>query len=292
MEKEEEEIPSLEKKLKSLVAILKQMQAVLIAYSGGIDSSLLLKVARQTLGENVIAVTANSPIYSQEELRFARRITAIWGIRHKIVKIPHLKNSKFVKNPANRCYYCKREMFRRLWSIAREFKINFVLDGSNASDSKDTRPGNQAKRDFKVRSPLEECGINKHDIYQLSRMFNLPTRDKPATVCFASRIPYGQRILRKDLKMIEQAENYVRRLGFNQVRLRHYNLSSAKDSRLKRRHSLKVDQLKLARLEVDKSDIPRLVNLYQNQIISNFKRLGYDYVALDLEGYRPGSLNR
>jgi uncharacterized protein len=274
--KEEEEVRRLKKKLASLIVILKRMQKVAIAYSGGVDSSLLLKIARQNLGENVLAVTADSPIYPQEELRFARRITKDWEIKHRIIKVDLLRNTSFIKNPINRCYYCKRELFRQFWDIARRFKINFVLDGGNASDYQDFRPGNQAKREFNIRSPLEECAINKQDVYQLSKLYSLPTRNKPATVCLASRIPYGQPILLKDLRMIQQAETFIRGFGFKQVRLRHYNLDG---------------QLKLARIELDRKDMPGFSGFLCLKVSGYLKRLGYSYITLDLEGYRPGSLN-
>ena len=272
MERKKKEATKSEKKLNQLIVLLKQMQAVLIAYSGGVDSSLLLRVAKQALGDNVLAVTADSSIYPQEELRFARRMASECDIRHKIIKIAQLNNSSFVKNPVNRCYYCKRELFRRLWAIARRSKINFVLDGSNNSDSRDFRPGNQARKEFNIRSPLEECVINKQDIYHLSKILGLPTKNKPATVCLAS-----QRILPKDLKMIEQAEGYIRRAGFNQVRLRHYNLNGG---------------LKLARIELDRKDIPRLTGSCRLRVTGYLKRLGYDYITLDLEGYHTGSMNK
>jgi uncharacterized protein len=267
----------LKKKLARLKTVLKPMQVVLVAYSGGVDSSLLLKVAKEILGDGVLAVTADSLIYPQEELGFARRFTASWGIRHKVIKINELNNPYFVKNPVNRCYYCKSELFKRLWEIARRFKINYVLDGSNASDSHDFRPGNKAKKEFNIRSPLEECAINKQDIYQLSKIYNLSSKNKPATVCLASRIPYGQPISFKDLRMIEQAENYIRGCSFNQVRLRHYNLNG---------------KLKLARIEIDERNLSRFTRSFRLKALRFLKRLGYDYITLDLEGYRPGSLNK
>jgi len=277
MERKEKKTSNSEKKITRLIALLKKMQNVAIAYSGGVDSSLLLKIAKQTLQDKVLAVTVDSPIYPQEELRFACRMTASWGIKHKIAKIDFLKDPSFVRNSVNRCYYCKRELFKRLWVIARRFKINFVLDGGNTSDSLDFRPGNRAKREFNIHSPLEECAINKQDIYRLSKALDLPTRNKPTTVCLASRIPYGQPILSKDLKMIEQAEGYIKRIGFKQVRLRHYNLNGS---------------LKLARIELDKRDIPYLTGSRRPKVCSYLKRVGYDYITLDMEGYRPGSLNK
>ena len=267
----------LRKKLARLILQLEKMQSVLVAYSAGLDSSLLLRIAKKTLGNNVLAVTADSCVYPRHQLRFARKIASEWRIKHKIIKITKLNNKSFAKNPVNRCYYCKKELFKRLWGIARQHKINFILDGSNASDPRDFRPGNKAKREFNVRSLLEECGINKQDIYRLSRIFNLPTKNITPTVCLASRIPYGQPITFEDLKIIEKAEDYIKRLGFKQVRLRHYNLDKA---------------LKLARIEVESNNIARVVNSLRRKIIGYLKRLGYDYITLDLEGYRTGSMNK
>ncbi|MGD9014571.1 MAG: ATP-dependent sacrificial sulfur transferase LarE [Candidatus Omnitrophota bacterium] len=277
----------LRKKLTRLVTRLEQMQRVAICYSGGVDSSLLLRVAKQTLGSNVLAVTAESPIYPQEQLRFARRMAKDFKARHKIIKFDIFKIPTFIKNPVNRCYYCKRELFGRIWSVARKAKINFLLDGSNASDSQDFRPGNQAKREFNVCSPLEECAISKQDVYRLSKLLGLPTWDKPNTVCFASRIPYGQEISLKDLEMIQKAERYIRGFGFQQVRLRHYNLSQVVGNR-----ALKNGQVKLACIELDKKHISRLAGSCRLMVGGYLKRLGYDYITLDLEGYRSGSLNK
>ncbi len=284
MARKKKKTPRLKKKLDKLIALLKQMESVLIAYSGGTDSSLLLKIANHVLGNNVIAVTASSPIFPPDELQFTRRITAEWGINHRIVKINLFKNPLFVKNTVDRCYYCKRELFKTLWGIAYKYKINFVLDGSNISDSRDFRPGSKARSELGVRSPLDECAIGKQDIYRLSELFDLSTKNKPATVCLASRIPYGQPIVVKDLITIYRAESYFRGLGFTQVRLRHYSLGLP----FKRRRGR---TLKLARIELDKNDIYRLVNSYRPLIISYLNQLGYDYITLDLEGYRKGSLN-
>jgi len=278
----------LKRKLARLIALLEQMQKVAVCYSGGVDSTLLLRIAKQALGDNVLAVTADSLIYPQEQLRFACKITKGWRLKHEIIKVDILKIPNFVKNPINRCYYCKRELFKRLWGIARRFKINFVLDGSNASDSQDFRPGNQARRGFNVRSPLEECAINKQDIYRLSKLLNLPTRDKPSTVCLASRIPYGQQILPEDLKMIQQAEGYIRRFGFNQVRLRHYNLNG----QLRPSTQSPGTIVKLACIELDKEHISRFAGSCRLRVTGYLKRLGYDYTTLDLDGYHSGSLNK
>ncbi|MFC1658396.1 ATP-dependent sacrificial sulfur transferase LarE [Candidatus Omnitrophota bacterium] len=267
----------LKKKLDSLTALLEQMRAAVVCYSAGADSSLLLKIAQQVLGGHLLAVTADSPVLPPEQLRFSRRMTKEWGVRHTVIHLDILNTPAFIKNPLNRCYYCKRMLFGQARAIASRRKIHFVLDGTNASDSRDFRPGSQARKEFGVRSPLEECAINKQDVYKLSKSLRLPTWNKPPTVCLASRIPYGQQIILKDLKMVQRAEDYIRRFGFRQVRLRHYNLNP---------------HLKLACIELDKKNISYLAGSLRFKVQDYLKRLGYDYVTLDLEGYRCGSLHK
>jgi len=246
------------------------MDSVLLAYSGGSDSTFLLKVAKDTLADKVLAVTANSPTYTQEELRFAKQMAQALGVRHTVIKTHELKNKNFLKNSAQRCYFCKRELFSRLKKIAAGNKIKFVIDASNFSDRKDFRPGKQARLEFRVRSPLEEAGITKEEIRRMSKELGLSTWNKPSLACLASRLPYGTKITQQILKQIDQAENMIRALGIPQVRLRHYD--------------------GLARIEVAKADIPRLIKM-RSLIVDRLKKLSYNYVTLDLEGYRTGSLN-
>lgn len=257
-------------KLKKLEGILKRMGSVLVAYSGGVDSSLLLKVSKDTLKNKVLAVTAVSPTYPQEELDFAKRMSSSLGIRHRIIKTHELKNKRFVENSLNRCYFCKKELFSQLKKIAKNNKLNFVIDATNFSDRKDFRPGNLAKQQLGVRSPLEEARITKDDIRKLSKRLRLCTWDKPSLACLASRIPYGRKITKDILNRINHAEGFIRSMGFAQVRLRHYD--------------------GLARIEVIKEDIPRIIKM-QRLIVNRLKKLGYNYVTIDLEGYRTGSLN-
>lgn len=257
-------------KLNKLRGILKNMGSVLLAYSGGADSTFLLKVASDVLGDKVLAVTAVSPTYTQEELVFALSMAKSIGIRHKIIKTYELKDKKFIANPINRCYFCKRELFSQLKALAKKHKLNFVADASNVSDKKDFRPGNMAKKELNIRSPLQEAHLSKEDIRNLSQQLGLQTWNKPALACLASRIPYGVRISPSVLELINKSEAYLRSLGFKQVRLRHYN--------------------GLCRIEVFKEDIPTLIGK-RNLIVGKLKHLGYHYVTLDLEGYRSGSMN-
>lgn len=257
-------------KLERLKDILKSMKSVLVAYSGGVDSTLLLKVSYDVLKDRVLAVTADSPTYPKEELIFAKKMAQEMGVRHRIIKTSELKDKNFYSNPVNRCYFCKKELFSKLKALAKRNKLNFVIDASNLSDKRDFRPGNKAKEELGVRSPLQEARFTKEDIRKTSKKLDLDTWDKPSLACLASRIPYGRKIRQQTLKRIERGETYLRNLGFRQVRLRHYN--------------------GLCRIEVFKEEIPRLLKR-RDLVVENLKKLGYNYVTVDLEGYRTGSLN-
>jgi len=262
---------TLEQKLSRLKELISNYKSVLIAFSGGLDSTFLLKVASEVLPKDkVLAVTANSPTYPKDELQFSKKIARSLGVRQRIIKTAELKDVKFVSNPPNRCYYCKRELFGRLKKMASRSRLNFVLDATNVSDKLDFRPGNKARQELEIRSPLMEADFNKDDIRKLSKKLALSTWDKPSLACLASRIPYGSRISSQSLVRINQAEQYLKRIGFEQVRLRHYN--------------------GLCRIEVLKKDIPRLINR-REQIVDKLRKLGYNYITVDLEGYRTGSMN-
>jgi len=258
-------------KLDHLKRIILSYRSTLIAFSGGQDSAFLLKVCALVLPpDKVMAVTAVSATYPKAELAKAKILVKQIGARHKVIRTAELNNKKFTANSPARCYFCKQELFSKLILIAKRNKLNFVLDASNISDKHDYRPGNLAKRELKIKSPLLEAGFSKEDIRRLSKKLGLSSWNKPSLACLASRIPYGIKITASRLKRIDQAEAYLNRLGFRQVRLRHHH--------------------DLCRIEVDKSDIRRLLHK-RERIVKRLKDLGYNYITVDLEGYRTGSLN-
>ena len=259
-------------KLEKLKSILAGMEKVLIAYSGGVDSTLLLKVAGDVLGKKVLAVIAGSETYPEKEIREAKKIASALNVRYQVIQTHEVENPDFLKNPPQRCYYCKQELFSRLKEIARAEGIPYVLDGSNYDDKADFRPGAKAGKELGVRSPLRDARLTKNEIRQLSKRYRLPTWDKPSLACLASRFPYQTRIEKKSLRQIGQAEDFLRELGFGQLRVRHHG--------------------QVARIEIDPGEFSRVFrdNVPQN-IVRRLKRLGYSYIALDLAGYRTGSMN-
>jgi len=262
---------SLYRKLDRLKQLILRYKTCLVAFSGGVDSAFLLKVAADALpGNSLLAVTANSPTYPKEELIFAKKIAKSIGARHKIIRTDEDKDKRFVLNPVNRCYYCKSELFSKLNKFAASHKLRYVLDASNVSDKADFRPGAQAKIEQGIRSPLAEAGFTKQDIRKMSKILGLSTADKPSLACLASRIPYGTKITPGILNRINKGEVFLRKLGFKQVRLRHYD--------------------GLCRIEVDKIEVARLL-AKRKLVVDKLKKLGYNYVTVDLEGYRTGSLN-
>lgn len=261
---------NLHKKLFRLRCILSKMKSVLIAYSGGVDSSFLLKVAKDVLAKNVLAVTAKSPLYPEDEIRQAKKLARKLGAKHIIINTNELKNPDFTKNSVNRCYLCKKELFEKLTKIAKKNSLNFISDGSNLDDNRDYRPGSLAVREFKVRSPLKEAKLTKRDIRELSKSFRLSTWNKPAFACLASRIPYHEKINENNLSKVKKGEQIIKKLGIKQVRLRHYK--------------------NLARIEVGKKELMDIIK-HRKIIINKLKKLGYNYICIDLQGYRTGSLN-
>lgn len=261
-----------QEKYEELKGILKEMGRVLVAFSGGVDSTFLLKVAKDTLGEDVLAVIASSETYPEREQQGALRLAEEMNVRYKIIRTKELDNPDFKNNPPERCYFCKKELFGRLKKIAADEDIPFVCDGSNFEDTQDFRPGLKAAEELGVRSPIKEARLMKDEIRILSRILDLPTWDKPSMACLSSRFPYNTPIEKKSLRQIDRAEEYLRSMGFSQLRVRHHG--------------------KIARIEVSPAEFIKIIDTKtREKIIRNFKKMGYLYVTLDLVGYRTGSMN-
>jgi uncharacterized protein len=263
----------LETKTQKLKEIFQSMRKVLVAYSGGVDSTLLLKVASDTLGkDNVLAVTALSPLYPERELAAVEKLVQTLGARHHLIESNELEIDGFSKNPPNRCYYCKKKLFEELLHLAAEKSIPFIVEGSTLDDEKDHRPGRQAIQELGIRSPLREAGFAKTEVRELSKLLELPTWDKPSFACLASRFPYGEEITAKELRMVDEAEDFLFGLGFKQVRVRHYQT--------------------LARIEILQEEMDRLMEKsLRDTVVGRLKAIGYKYITLDLQGFRSGSMN-
>jgi uncharacterized protein len=263
---------TLDTKLERLRSILDTMGGVVLGYSGGCDSTLLAAVGREVLGERMVCVLASSPTYPGAEVKEALETAGKLGIAVMRIETDELKDEAFRANTPDHCYYCKRELFGKLVAIGKGQAIDWVADGSNVDDLKDYRPGGRAASEFGVRSPLREAGFTKEEIRELSHRMGLPTWDKPAFACLASRIPYGTRIEPAVLTRLDEAEQFLKGLGFRQVRVRHHG--------------------DVARIEVEPAEIPRLASPeIRQQVAEKFKALRYLYTTLDLDGYRMGSMN-
>ncbi len=259
-------------KLEKLRSILTESGKCVIAFSGGVDSSFLLKVAVDTIGEKAVAVTAHSPIYFQKELEEATAFTRSLGVRHRIIQNDALSFSEFRDNPPQRCYLCKRKLFEQLHDIAAEEEADCIMDATNMDDFSDFRPGLKAVEELAIKSPLAEAGIYKKEIREMAHAMGLSFWDKPAMACLASRIPYGTPITEEALEKIEKAETFLQELGFRKVRVRCHDA--------------------LARIETPAESITALTEpSTRTKVVQKFKELGFHYISIDLEGYRTGSLN-
>jgi uncharacterized protein len=259
-------------KHEKLKRILKEMGRVVVAFSGGADSTFLLRTAKDVLEENVLAVIASSETYPEREQQEAIEIVEGMNVRYKVIQTHELENPDFKNNPPERCYFCKTELFGRLKQIAADEGIPFVCDGSNFEDTHDFRPGLKAAEELGVRSPLKEARLIKDEIRLLSKMLDLPTWDKPSMACLSSRFPYNAPIEKESLRQIDQAEEYLRSMGFSQLRVRHHG--------------------ETARIEVSPEAFIKILDTEtREKIVQKLKKIGYLYVTLDLAGYRTGSMN-
>src|SRR5579859_1995262 len=264
--------PEIEQKYQRLRTLLADLGSLLVAYSGGVDSALLLKVATDVLGERAIGVIATSPAYADEETAEALRNAEALGARVIQIETHEMENERYVSNGLDRCYHCKTELFTRLTPLAQQLGIQTIAYGINQDDLGDFRPGQRAAREFSVRGPLQEVGLQKEEIRAIARYLGVPVWDKPALACYSSRIPYVPPVTIEALQKVGRAERLLHTLGFRQVRVRHHDT--------------------IARIEVSRSDFPRLIEEEINrQVVEGLRAIGYAYVTLDLQGYRSGSLN-
>jgi uncharacterized protein len=263
---------TLQEKKTKLISLLSDFDSLLVAFSGGVDSTLLTAVAHTVLGDRLLAVTAISPLHPEQETRAAENLAKKIGVRHILIQSEEMKLPDVFKNPSDRCYHCKNHVFGLLLKLANEKGLQYVAHGANLDDLNDYRPGLQAARELKIQEPLVEAGLTKADIRELSREMGLESWDKPAMACLASRIPYGMDLTVEKLAMVERAEDLLHKLGFRHCRVRHHD--------------------KIARIEVPPEAFSTILEKSTaDEIVQRLRELGFKHISLDLEGYRQGSMN-
>jgi uncharacterized protein len=266
-------MPDLSQKRERLLELIRSYGSCAVAFSAGVDSTVVAKAASLALGDAAVAVTASSPSLAEGELDEARRLAAVIGIRHVVIRTEEDSNEAYVRNAPDRCYHCKTELFTKITGMLDELGAAVIVSGANADDAGDYRPGMQAAREQRVRSPLLECGITKEELRSLAADWELPVWDKPAMPCLASRIAYGVEVTPERMEMVDTAERYLRSLGLREVRVRYH-------------------QGDVARIEVPAEAVAELCRQPQrDQVVERLRAAGFKFVAIDLEGFRSGSLN-
>ncbi len=262
---------TIEQKLADLRAVVRGLESVVVAFSAGADSTLVAKVAADELGDRALAVTSASESLAERELREALEYAESLGVHHRVIYTDELSNPDYLANPTNRCYHCKTTLYTHLSALARQEGYRHVANGLNVDDLGDYRPGLQAANEHGVRAPLQEAGLTKADVRAISKLLAVPTWDKPAMACLSSRVPYGEEITRKKLGQIDRAEQFIRDLGYRQLRVRHHG--------------------QVARIELPTETILPFVQQHAEAVSTHLKTLGFLYVTLDLQGFRSGSMN-